>query len=260
MEFYNLILKKEKKTAIIIVNRPNKMNTLNIGVLKELKIALRALEKDRSVHCVIITGFGDKSFISGADISELNALNKKTAKKFALNGQEILERIENFTKPVIAAVNGYALGGGCELALACHIRYASENAKFSQPEINLGIIPGFGGTQRLTRLVSHGKALEMILTGEMIDADEAYKIGLVNKVFKKSELIPKAIEIADNISLKGQLAVKAIIEATNICKKNIVKEGFALEAELFSNICETEDAKEGIQAFLQKRNPTFRNV
>lgn len=259
MDYKNLILEKEENAAVVYINRPEKLNALNRELLNELKNIFKELEKDDEVYCIILTGKGEKAFVAGADISELNKLNAATGKAFAENGQEIFNIIQNFDKPVIAAVNGFALGGGCELSLACHIRLASENAKFSQPEINLGIIPGFGGTQRLPRLINSGRALEYILTGDMIDSQEALRIGLVNKVYPQSELLTKAKELASKISSKGQQIVMMAMKAINFSGQLSLKEGLNYEASLFAICCGTEDFKEGTNAFLEKRKPKFQN-
>jgi enoyl-CoA hydratase len=191
MTYHNLIIEKKNSIAVVTVNRPDKLNALNIQTMGELKAAFTELNTDESVSAIILTGKGEKAFVAGADISELNKLDMLSGKKFAEDGQEIFNLIENSEKPVIAAVNGFALGGGCELALSCHIRTVSENAKFGQPEVNLGIIPGFGGTQRLPRLINSGRAMEYILTGDMIDAHEAFRLGLANKIYKQEELLDR---------------------------------------------------------------------
>jgi enoyl-CoA hydratase len=252
LEFYN-------RTAIVFIDRPDKLNALNSSVMLELESCFTELKKNEDIYVVIITGSGEKAFVAGADISELNNLNMLSAKEYVEKGQAIFSLIENLNKPVIAAVNGFALGGGCELALACHIRLASENAKFGQPEINLGLIPGYGGTQRLTRLINSGRAMELILTGEIIDAGEALSLGLVNKVFPLVDLLNKAKELADKIASKGQYAVKQAVKAINICDEVSGSEGLCFEASLFSLCCGTVDFKEGTRAFLEKRKPVFKN-
>jgi enoyl-CoA hydratase len=252
LEFYN-------RTAIVFIDRPDKLNALNSSVMLELESCFTELKKNEDVYVVIITGSGEKAFVAGADISELNNLNMLSAKEYVEKGQAIFNLIENMNKPVIAAVNGFALGGGCELALSCHIRLASENAKFGQPEINLGLIPGYGGTQRLTRLINSGRAMELILTGEIIDAGEALRIGLVNKVYPLADLLNKAKELADKIASKGQYAVKQAVRAVNICDEVSGSEGLSFEAGLFSLCCGTDDFKEGTKAFLEKRKSVFKN-
>jgi enoyl-CoA hydratase len=224
-----------------------------------LKNMFSEIENNDEVKVIIITGSGEKAFIAGADISELNKLDMISGKEFSERGQGIFNLIENFEKPVIAAVNGFALGGGCELALACHFRVASENAKFGQPEVNLGIIPGYGGTQRLTRLINSGRSMEYILTGDMIDSSEAMRIGLVNHVYPQNELIGNTIEIAKKIIKKSQHAVKMAIKAVKAVDEMSSKEGQSYEANLFAVCCGTEDFKEGTLAFLEKRKPNFKN-
>ncbi len=259
MNYNNLLLDIKNNTAIVTINRPEKLNALNNQTLNELKNVFEDLRRNDEVYSVIITGSGEKAFVAGADISELNKLNMLEGKQFAEFGQSVFSIIENFSKPVIAAVNGFALGGGCELALSCHFRIASENAKFGQPEVNLGIIPGYGGTQRLARLVGSGIAMEMILTGDMIDANEAFRIGLVNKIFSASELQQKVFEIAQKINSKGQQAIRFAIQAVKATDKMNLSEGLDFEALLFALSCGTEDFKEGTSAFLEKRKPSFRN-
>jgi enoyl-CoA hydratase len=259
MEFKNLLVDIKDKVAVITINRPDKLNALNNETLSELKSIFNILKYDDNVYVVILTGSGEKAFVAGADISELNKLDMLEAKKFSEFGQSVFSTIEEFDKPVIAAVNGFALGGGCELALACHIRIASDNAKFGQPEVNLGIIPGYGGTQRLARLVNSGRAMEMILTADLIDANTALEIGLVNKVFEHSDLLSKAWEMAMKIASKGQQAIKFAIKAVNASNQLSLRDGQNYEATLFALCCGTEDFKEGTSAFLEKRKPAFKN-
>jgi enoyl-CoA hydratase len=227
--------------------------------MDELRSVFTELNGNENVSVVILTGSGEKAFVAGADIKELNQLEMISGKEFAEKGQETFNIIENLSKPVIAAVNGYALGGGCELSLCCHIRLASENAKFGQPEVNLGIIPGYGGTQRLTRLINSGRAMEYILTGDMIDSAEALRIGLVSKVFPHSELMGKALEMAEKIASKAGNAVRLAVKAVNISDEVSTREGQYYEATLFALCCGTEDFKEGTSAFLEKRKPEFKN-
>ena len=257
MNFNGISFEIKYKTGIVKINRPDKLNALNQEILDELKVIFNSIKTDENIDVMIITGAGDKAFVAGADISELNKLDANNGKEFALKGQEVFSLIENLGKPVIAAVNGFALGGGCELALACHIRFASVNAKFSQPEVSLGIIPGYGGTQRLARLVNSGRAAEMILTGDMIDAQEAYRIGLVNKVYSSDELMHKTLELAEKITSKGQAAVRMALETIVAAGEMNRSEGLKLEAELFGDCCGTDDFKEGTSAFLEKRKPRF---
>jgi len=215
MNYQTLLLEKKENVTIVKINRPDKLNALNAVTLDELKQVFISLRNDESVSVIILTGSGEKAFVAGADISEINKLDMISAKAFAEKGQEIFYSIENMNKPVIAAVNGFALGGGCELALSCHIRLASDNAKFGQPEVNLGIIPGYGGTQRLTRLINSGRSAEYIFTGDMIDANEALRIGLVNRIYPQQELLDKTIELAKKISSKGQQAIRLTLKAIN---------------------------------------------
>ena len=259
MSYQTLKLEFNNKTVVVSINRPDKLNALNSSVMSELEHCFTELKKNDDVYVIILTGSGEKAFAAGADISELNKLNMIAAKEYSEKGQAVFNLIENMNKPVIAAVNGFALGGGCELALSCHIRLASKNAKFGQPEVNLGLIPGYGGTQRLTRLVNSGRVMELILTGDIIDASEAYRIGLVNKVYPLVELMNKANEMADKIASKGQYAVKQAVKAVNICAEVSEREGLNYEASLFSLCCGTDDFKEGTSAFLEKRKPAFKN-
>ena len=259
MNYQNLLVDIKNSVAILTINRPDKLNALNNLTLSELKNVFDELKNNDEVKVIIITGSGEKAFIAGADISELNKLNMISGKEFAEHGQEIFGLIEEFEKPVIAAVNGFALGGGCELALACHFRVASENAKFGQPEVNLGIIPGYGGTQRLTRLINSGRAMEYILTGDMINAAEALRIGLVNHIYTQKELIASTIEIANKIISKSQHAVKMAIKAVKAVDEVSSKEGQSYEANLFAVCCGTDDFTEGTSAFLEKRKPNFKN-
>lgn len=259
MNYQNLLVDIKEKIAIVTINRPEKLNALNHQTLTEIKDAFEKLNSDDNVLVVILTGAGEKAFVAGADISELSKLNMLEGKDFAEFGQSVFTYIENLNKPVIAAVNGFALGGGCELALSCHIRIASENAKFGQPEVNLGIIPGYGGTQRLTRLIGSGLAMEMIFTGDMIDSTEAYRIGLANKIYPLPDLMSKAWEMAQKISSKGQQAIRFAIKAVKTVEEVSLKQGQNVEASLFALCCGTEDFKEGTSAFLDKRKPLFKN-
>ncbi len=259
MAYQSLLFEEKTGIAYVTINRPEKLNALNVQAKKELKEVLETVKNDPNVHVVIITGAGEKSFVAGTDIGELTGLNSETGKTFAERGQTIFNLIENLGKPVIAAVNGYALGGGCELALACHICIASENATFGQPEVNLGIIPGYGGTQRLARLIGKGRAMEMILTGDQIDAQEALRIGLVNKVVPHSELIKTAESITEKILAKGQIAIRLALKAVNMTQETNLTDGLELEASLFGVCCGSEDFKEGTRAFLEKRKPVFKN-
>ncbi|HEY4612823.1 MAG TPA: enoyl-CoA hydratase-related protein [Bacteroidota bacterium] len=259
MNYQTLLYETKSGVGYLTINRPAKLNALNALAKQELAQLLDTVKHDANTHVIIITGAGEKSFVAGTDIGELAGLDAETGKLFAIGGQEVFDCIENLGKPVIAAVNGYALGGGCELALACHIRVASENAKFGQPEVNLGIIPGYGGTQRLARLVGKGRAMELILTGDQIDAQEALRIGLVNKVVPLSELMKTAESIAQKIASKGQVAVRLALKAVNITDETNLTDGLALEASLFGVCCSSDDFKEGTKAFLEKRKPVFKN-
>jgi enoyl-CoA hydratase len=259
MNYQNILLDKNGSVAIITINRPEKLNALNKLTLEELKEAFIELNTDKKILTVILTGAGDKAFVAGADIFELNKLDVISGIEFSEKGQSVLNLIDNYEKPVIAAVNGFALGGGCELALACHFRLASVNAKFGQPEVNLGAIPGFGGTQRLARLINSGRALELILTADIIDANEAMKIGLVNHVFQHNELITKAIEIAVKISSKAPLAVKNVLKAVKKTEGLSLINGQKIEASLFALCCGSKDFKEGTSAFLEKRKVAFKD-
>jgi enoyl-CoA hydratase len=257
MDFKNLLLEKDEQIALVTLNRPDKLNALNYETLSELKSIFHSLKEDSNIKAIIITGSGEKAFVAGADIAELNKLNILSAAEFAEFGQSVFNLIERMDKPVIAAVNGFALGGGCELALSCHFRFASENARFGQPEVNLGIIPGYGGTQRFTRLIGSGLAMEYILTGDMINAQEALRIGLVNRVFPQQELVEKAKETARKISSKAMTAVKFAVKAVKSVEELSLQEGLKYEASLFALCCGTEDFKEGTTAFLEKRTPKF---
>lgn len=258
MNYKNLLVEIKNNIALITINRPDKMNSLNEETLQELDDLFEQFKEDEKVNCVIIIGAGEKAFVAGADISELNKQSGVSGEKFSQFGQSVFTKIENLGKPVIAAVNGFALGGGCELSMACHIRLASDKAKFGQPEVNLGVIPGYGGTQRLSKLINSGRAMEFILTGDMIDANEALRVGLVNHVYPADELLPKAFEMAEKIVSKGQLAARLSVKAVIASEKMNLQEGLEYEAALFGIACSTEDFKEGTQAFLEKRKPEFK--
>jgi enoyl-CoA hydratase len=258
VEFRNLIIEMRGPVALVTFNRPDKLNALNRETLESLAAAFGELRKDAAVRAIVLTGAGEKAFVAGADIGEIAPLDAQGGKSFALFGQEIFRAIETFPKPVLAAVNGFALGGGCELAMACHIRTASENAQFGQPEVNLGVIPGYGGTQRLPRLVGKGIALELLLSGDRIGAQRAYEIGLVNAVWPLQELVPKTVELAEKLAGKAPLAVRHCLEATQKGLDMPIEEACYLEATLFGLCCATEDMKEGTAAFLQKRKADFK--
>jgi enoyl-CoA hydratase/carnithine racemase len=253
-------IKFEKKGAIayVTINRPDKLNALNSTVMSELRAAFTAIKDDAEVRVAILTGAGEKAFVAGADIGELAKQDPVGAKEYTHKGQAVLDLIENLGKPVIACLNGFALGGGCELAMACTFRLASENAKLGQPEVKLGIIPGYGGSQRLPRLVGKGLANQILLTGEMITAAEAHRIGLVNEVVPLAELIPRAEAIAAKIVANAPLAVQYCLEAVNKGMEMTLSEALYLEAVLFGVACATEDKKEGTSAFLEKRPAQFK--
>ncbi|MFP4081694.1 MAG: enoyl-CoA hydratase/isomerase family protein [Candidatus Aminicenantes bacterium] len=258
MAFKNLITKKENDLGWIIINRPDKLNALNAETVKELTEAFLSFQHDQQVKAVILTGSGEKAFAAGADIKELSGLDSSSGKDYVLAGQKLTRLMENFKKPVMAAVNGFALGGGTEMALACHVRIASDNAKMGQPEVKLGLIPGFGGTQRLARLVGKGKAMEIILSGRMIDAEEALESGLVNRVVPSSELLSTCEDMAREMTANAPLALQYAIQAINEGLDISLEEGLRLEADLFGKSCATQDSKEGTQAFLEKRKANFQ--
>ena len=245
------------KLATLTVNRPESLNALNDATLDQLAAAAADCRRNPDVGAVIVTGAGEKAFVAGADIRELKELDPSTGRAQARKGQAVFSSLENLGKPVIAAVNGFALGGGCELALACHIRVASDNARFGLPEVKLGVIPGYGGTQRLVRAVGRGQALEMILTGEMIDAHEAHRIGLVNRVFPRGELLGGAEALARTILARGPAAVRLALEAALRGAYLDISSGLDVEADLFAHTCGTAEMKEGMAAFLEKRDPKF---
>jgi enoyl-CoA hydratase/carnithine racemase len=253
----NVLYEKRGAIAYVTVNRPKVLNALNQRTWADLRTAFEDSRDDAAVRGVIVTGAGDKAFIAGADISELASLTAVEAEDSTRDGQAVLDLIENLGKPVIAAVNGFALGGGCETAMACTIRVASENAKFGQPEVKLGIIPGAGGTQRLPRLVGKGRALQLILSAEIISAQEGYRIGLVNEVVSSADLITRAEAILAQINSNAPLAVKFSLEAVNQGLETSQSEGLLLESSLFAICAASEDKREGTSAFLQKRAPEF---
>ncbi len=253
----NVLYEKKNGIAYVTLNRPKVLNALSQGAWNDLRTAFEDAKDDPTVRGAILTGAGDKAFIAGADISELAQLTSYDAEQSSSSGQAVLDLIENLGKPVIAAVNGFALGGGCETAMACTIRLASENAKFGQPEVKLGLIPGGGGTQRMPRLVGKGRALQIILSGEVIDAQEAYRIGLVNEVVKVSELVPRAEAILKRIFSNAPIAVKFSLEAVNKGLEAGQAGGLVLEASFFGICAATRDKQEGTSAFLEKRAPRF---
>jgi enoyl-CoA hydratase/carnithine racemase len=257
MTFLNILLEKKNSIAYVTVNRPQVLNALDMATMEELRSVFHDIKNDAEIRVAILTGAGEKAFVAGADIGELGKQDAVSAKQYAHRGQNVLNLIENLGKPVIACINGFALGGGCELALACTLRLASEHAKLGQPEVKLGIIPGYGGTQRLPRLVGKGLAMQMVLAGEAITAQEAYRIGLVNEVISAAELIPRAEAIAAKIIRNAPLAVQYAMEAVNRGMEMTLAEGLFLEASLFGVCCSTEDKKEGTSAFLEKRPARF---
>ena len=254
----SLSLSFHNHTLIITINRPDKLNALNKTVIKELSGVIDDVYNNVEIKSVIITGSGAKAFVAGADISEFAGLDAKAGKAMAENRQmQVFNKIEHCFKPFIAAVNGFALGGGCELAMACHFRVASSNAKFGQPEVNLGLIPGYGGTQRLTQLIGKGRAMELLMTGSMIDANTALQYGLVNYVVPQEELMSKTLSVTELINTKAPLAIAGCIKAANaVFDEN--ENGYEMEINIFGELFDTADAKEGATAFLEKRQPLFK--
>lgn len=257
MSYQTILTSIEEGTLIITINRPEKMNALNTTVFSELEDSIDNFLASPEQKSAVITGSGEKAFIAGADISEFSSLTAETAKALSERGQTLFSKIESAPKPIVAAVNGFALGGGCELAMACHFRLASENAKFGQPEVNLGLLPGYGGTQRLTQLIGKGRAIELLLTGSMIDAVTAFNYGLVNHVVPQGELLIKTKSILSLINSKAPLAVAACIEAANLAYEPD-SEGYKNEAESFGELIISADAREGIEAFTEKRKANFK--
>ena len=258
MAFDNLLLERDGASAVITINRPKVLNALNTQTIDELRRAVLDLQRDAAIRVVILTGAGEKSFVAGADINELAVQTPTGGREHALTGQHVFDLIENLGKPVIAAVNGYALGGGCELAMACTLRIAADTAKIGQPEIALGLIPGYGGTQRLPRLVGKGRAMEMILTGAPIGADEAQRIGLVNRVVPAAQLMDEAKKLAAQLAASAPIAMRYIVNAINKGVEMGFAEACQYEATLFGLVASTEDMREGTAAFLEKRKAAFR--
>jgi enoyl-CoA hydratase len=258
MSFDNLIVQRESRVARLTVQRPHRLNALDNSTLDEIRHAILELQQDDSIRCVIITGAGDKAFVAGADIKEIASDTPDGARRRALHGQHVFDLIEQLGKPVIAAVNGFALGGGCELAMACTLRIAADTARFGQPEINLGLIPGFAGTQRLARLVGKTRAMELILTGNPISAPEALAIGLVNRVVPAADLLGDAGTLAAELAAKPPIALRYAMEALNKGLEMGFADACRLEASLFGLVTATADMKEGTTAFLEKRKPEFQ--
>jgi len=258
MTFKNLSLEQTDAVATVTVSRPRVLNALNAATIQELDECLLRLRDDPSVRAIVLTGEGDRAFIAGADIAELSGLTPASAREVARRGQAVCDRLERAGKPVIAAVNGFALGGGLELAMACTLRVAAETARLGQPEVNLGLLPGFGGTQRLPRLVGPGRALEMLLTGEPIDAAEAWRLGLVNRVVPAGRVRDEARELAGLLAAKPPVVMKYILDAVRSGMQMSLQEGCDLEATLFGLVAATEDMREGTQAFLEKRDARFK--
>jgi enoyl-CoA hydratase/carnithine racemase len=258
MPFDNLLVERDGPVATITINRRKVLNALDTATIDELRRAVLEVKHDHAVRAVIVTGAGERSFVSGADIEQLSRLSPDEGKSYALMGQHVFDLIEHMGKPVIAAVNGYALGGGCELAMACTLRVAADTASFGQPEINLGIIPGYAGTQRLPRLVGKGRALELLLRGNRIGAEEALRIGLVNRVVPAADLMGEAMKLAVELSGKAPVATRYIIEAVHRGTEMAFPEAAFLEATLFGLVASSEDMREGTRAFLEKRQAEFK--
>ena len=259
MSYQTLLTELSENIFTITINRPDKLNALNKTVIDELTEVINEIYDNAEIKSAIITGSGPKAFVAGADISEFISLDGKSGKALAQKGQQnVFNKIENCSKPIVAAVNGFALGGGCELAMACHFRLASDNAKFGQPEVSLGLVPGYGGTQRLPRLVGKGRALQLILTGDLIDAHEAYRIGLVNEVVPVADLISRCEAILKQIDANAPIAIRYAIDAVNKGVDTDLTSGLMLEAKYFALAAGTEDKKEGTSAFVQKRAAQFQ--
>ncbi len=257
MNFETILLEINNNIAIIKLNRPDKLNALNKQMFDDLSTAADFISENDNIRALVITGNSEKAFAAGADIAELNNCNQESGEEFSIYGSNVMTKIENLNIPVIAAVNGFALGGGCELSMACHIRFASEKAKFGQPEINLGIIPGYGGTQRLTKIVGLANSLIMNLTGDLINAQKAKEIGLVSEIYSPEELLSKTIEFAENLANKAPIALRAIMQTVKNSQELTLEEGLNLESIVFGDVCGSKDFKEGTTAFLEKRTANF---
>ena len=254
----NITFKKNENYAIVTIHRPEKLNALNTDTVSELHQTMQQIADDKSIRCIILTGAGEKAFVAGADISQITDLDADSGQQFSANGQSVFRYIEKMPIPVIAAVNGFALGGGCELAMACHIRIASSKAKFGLPEITLGIIPGYGGTQRLPRLIGLSNALQLMLTGDMIGAEKAQQLGLVSEVVDHDQLMERAEKLAAKLARQAPIAVKTILNAVYQGMDMELEAAINLEATCFGEVCETDDMKEGTTAFIEKRKANFK--
>ncbi len=258
MAFDNLLVKREGAVVVLTIHRPRVLNALNAQTVDELRRAMLDCRRDEGVRVVILTGSGEKAFVAGADINELATLTPAAGREHALTGQHVFDVIENLGKPVIAAINGFALGGGCELAMACTLRVAADTARLGQPEIGLGLMPGYAGTQRLARLVGRGRAMEMCLTGAQVSAEEALRMGLVNRVVPAAELLAETQQLAEHLARSAPIAMRYIITAVNRGIEMPLAEACQYEATLFGLVASTEDMKEGTRAFLEKRKPEFK--
>lgn len=258
MDTSKIVVERREPIAIVTINRPEKLNALNIATVEALDNTMHMLNEDNAIRAIILTGAGQKAFVAGADISEITQLDQSAGEAFAARGQKVFRYIETMRKPVIAAVNGFALGGGCELAMSCHLRIAAKTARFGQPEINLGIIPGYGGTQRLPRLIGLSNAIYLLSSGEMISAEKALQLGLVSEVVESEQLMERATALASTLSEKAPLALQYILEAVYKGVETDMDSALAIEARLFGKSCQTEDMKEGTSAFLNKRKPIFK--
>ena len=258
MSFATLLVERDGAVAVVTINRPKVLNALNTETIDDLERAMLDLQRDDSVRAIVLTGAGEKSFVAGADINELAALSPAEGQRHGRRGQAVFDLIEDLGKPVIAAINGFALGGGCELAMACTMRLAADTARLGQPEINLGIIPGYAGSQRLPRLVGKGRALEILLTGDMVPAARAYEIGLVNRIVPAAELLGEAKKLAATLAAKAPLATRYILEAVNHGMEMPLADAQFLEGTLFGLVASTDDMKEGTRAFLEKRPASWR--